>query len=136
MKEALKKLMPCLNQIYLRARHLQKKSATRLKNAINLLFHCSQKKTVMNFETKKSFTFRVNFITLTLSAVQVNQDKDILKYCLKPFIRILRKKLPCNSPMYGKQKYKQIIISIFTLIHFHTLITCIYVQCGIIVKIN
>jgi len=72
---------------------LSKKSANRLKNVLNLLFHCSQKKTVMNFETKKTFTFRVNFITLTLSSKQINSDKEILKYCLEPFIRILRKKL-------------------------------------------
>ena len=63
------------------------KAAVRITNYCNLLYHASPIKRVYSKATKKSYTFRINFITLTLPSKQIHDDKDIYRYCFKPFIR-------------------------------------------------
>lgn len=73
---------------------LSNKSAKRMREAINWLFLVSRNKRVYSKATGKYFTYRVNFITLTLSSRQVHSDEWILKNMLEPFLRKIRTKFP------------------------------------------
>jgi hypothetical protein len=48
-------------------------------------------KRVYDIESKKSFKFKVNFITLTLASSQVHSDKDIKTQIFVPFMELLSK---------------------------------------------
>lgn len=65
---------------------------------------------------KQHFTFRVNFITLTLSASQEHSDKEIKQKLLQPFIRILRNRHGVRNYIWKAEAQDN------DRIHFH--ITC------------
>lgn len=71
---------------------LSKKSAIRINTAITFLNLSTKKKYVFQKETGKYYTFRLNFITLTLHAKQLGTDREVLKNILEPFLRICRNK--------------------------------------------
>lgn len=54
-------------------------SLKNLRNTIKMLIAISKPKEAMNFSTGTTFTFRVNFITLTLSAPQRDHDDYAIK---------------------------------------------------------
>ena len=62
------------------------KSQTRLKNAVNWMLLFADKKRVYSKADKKSFYFRLAFITLTLSDRQQHTDELIKEKCLQPFL--------------------------------------------------
>ena len=65
----------------------------RMRKALFLLLEIADKKKVINPSTNKPFTFRLNFITLTLSSAQgTRTDKEIKKDLLEPFLRKMRAK--------------------------------------------
>lgn len=66
---------------------ISKKAATRMTNAVNWMVLFSHKKRVYSKKTKKSYTFLINFITLTLSEKQKHSDEYIKRHMLYPFLR-------------------------------------------------
>lgn len=69
---------------------LSDKQANRIRKSINWLFMIAVKKTVHDKRTKKKWSFRLNFLTLTLSSKQKHTDNEIRKYMFEPFLRKLR----------------------------------------------
>lgn len=72
-------------------RSLSDKARKRLRDAINWLYILSAKKEVQNNTTKRTFNFRLNFITLTLPATQFHSDKTIKRVALNGFLDTMRK---------------------------------------------
>jgi len=70
---------------------LSSHQAKRLQNALNWLYFCAERKYIRSSKTKKTFFFKLNFITVTLSSSQKHNDKYILKNMLEPLIRKMRK---------------------------------------------
>lgn len=66
---------------------LSKKSASRLREYIQLLCACAATKRVFSAERKKWFSFKVNFVTLTLQSAQVHSDRVIHNKIFREFIR-------------------------------------------------
>lgn len=71
---------------------LSKNSIRKIKNYTNILCDAAKWKTVYSHQEKKSFRFKISFITLTLSSEQIHSDTNIHKLLLQPFLRILRRK--------------------------------------------
>lgn len=69
------------------------KGRKRLEKALAWLIYFSKPKRITDMETNKSFTFNVNFITLTLSAQQAHSDKEVTAVCLKNFLDVCRKQV-------------------------------------------
>jgi len=72
-------------------RSLSDKARKRLRDAINWLFILSSEKQCYNNKTKRTFNFRLNFITLTLPSTQFHSDKTIKRVALNGFLDIMRK---------------------------------------------
>lgn len=70
---------------------LSRKSAQRIKDSINLLYACTKSKTIFEKSSGKYYTFKVNFITLTLPKLQVHTDAEIHKNIFLKFIRHCRR---------------------------------------------
>lgn len=70
----------------------------RIQNAIEWMIATAKRKQVVDFETGKTFNFKVNFITLTLSATQRHSDTEIMQCCFRPWLELVRKK-------YGLKRY-------------------------------
>ena len=68
------------------------KSAKRIKNAVQLLYVCSKPKKVFSKSKGSYFSFKINFITLTLPSKQIHTDKEIHTGIFLKFIRHIRKK--------------------------------------------
>lgn len=71
---------------------LSKKSTARITEQVNLLFSCSRNKTIYDTKTEKYFSFKLNFITLTLPTKQKHTDEYIHKNIFLKFIRKLKNK--------------------------------------------
>ena len=85
-----------------------------LKFAINLLIEQAKWKTMINPTTKNEYRFKVNFITLTLSAPQGNvSDKEIKSQMLGPWLRIMRDTFKLRSYVWRAERQKN------GNIHFH-----------------
>ena len=63
-----------------------KKSKTAMSNALNWLLMFSERKRVYSKADKKTFYFRLAFITLTLSDIQSHDDAFIKNHMLQPFL--------------------------------------------------
>lgn len=72
---------------------VSKKAGRNIDKAISWLLFIAKPKRVYCEELHKSFTFKINFITLTLPAKQVHSDQEIKSRCLNNFISVLRKKV-------------------------------------------
>lgn len=79
----------------------------RLRRSIELLVDIAKPKTFTHPTLQKQFTFKLSFLTLTLSAPQQDySDKQITKDCLQPFLQILRRKYKCQSYIWRAEKQK------------------------------
>lgn len=97
-------------------------SKRKLIKAINLLVAIALPKKAIQFESKKEFTFRVNFITLTLPAPQGSiSDKELKQKCLKQWIEYWKGKLPGMSYVWRAERQKN------GNLHFH-LVTDRYIH--------
>lgn len=68
------------------------KSMKEIKNAVNWLVSAAKHKTLYHAESKKYYTFRVNFITLTLPDTYTEiTDKQLKEDLLNPLLTTLRK---------------------------------------------
>jgi hypothetical protein len=65
---------------------LSEKSKTKVKRAIKYLVYQSTTKTAYNYKTNSRFKFKLTFITLTLSSVQIHTDNVIKKTLLNQFL--------------------------------------------------
>lgn len=91
----------------------------RMFRAMDLLLAISQEKTAINFTTGKPFTFKINFITLTLSAMQEDiPDKLIKKECFSYFLDLLRKQYNFRSYLWRAERQKN------GNLHFHIVSDC------------
>lgn len=97
---------------------MSKGAVKRLQNACELLIAITPKKSFISKKTGKKIIYRIGFITLTLSAPQMQiTDREIKEKMLAPFIRKLKK--------YGLRNY------IWKAerqgngnIHFHVFVDC------------
>lgn len=97
--------------------YLSRKATKRLKTSLNWLIYSSKKKKLFNRRTKKSYTFRVSFITLTLPAEQGDiKDTLIKKVALKPFIEYLKYNHGVNTYLWKAEAQKN------GNIHFHIVV--------------
>lgn len=86
----------------------------RLIKYINLLVAIALPKKAIHFQTGKEFTFRVNFITLTLPAEQGSiSDEQLKRGPLKQWIEYWRGKLPGMSYVWRAERQKN------GNLHFH-----------------
>lgn len=89
--------------------------------AINLLIAIALPKRAPYLDKPGEFTFRINFLTLTLPCAQGNvTDSQLKSQCLAPWIRIWKKKCPGLSYVWRAERQKN------GNLHFH-LITDKYV---------
>lgn len=94
----------------------------KLRYAINLLVAQAEWKTALNFQLQKNFKFRVNFVTLTLSAPQgAISDKEIKRVCLNNFLNRAKKLWNMNTYVWRAEKQRN------TNIHFH-ITTDVYIH--------
>lgn len=99
---------------------LSVKSATRLRNAVDWMMFFSEEKTVHRGKKKGKFTFRMNFITLTLSAAQSHSDAHILHHMLFPFIKWLERKWHVTAYVWRAEiQEKRLANRNERCIHFH-----------------
>lgn len=68
---------------------VSKKSAKKIRLAINWMLLFSKRKSVFSVKEGKSFTFVLAFITLTLSDEQRHTDEYVKRHLLKPFLKWL-----------------------------------------------
>lgn len=93
---------------------MTKAAVTRLRYVINLLVAQAKPKVIGNPFTGKDYTFRINFVTLTLSSDQRGiDDKVIKKKMLDPFIRRMRDRHGLRSYVWRAERQKN------GRIHFH-----------------
>ena len=76
---------------------LSHKSKQNLRNCFNWLRIISNKKQVYSKQENKYFTFKLNFITLTLSDVQKHSDEFIKNHMLMPFLKWMQRSWHVNS---------------------------------------
>jgi hypothetical protein len=94
----------------------------KLRMAINLLVAQSTWKEATNYALNKTFKFRINFITLTLSAPQgAISDKQIKATLLSNFLDRAKKKWGMDTYVWRAEKQKN------TNIHFH-ITTDVYIH--------
>lgn len=94
----------------------------KLRYSINLLVAQSKYKEAFNFELQKTFRFRVNFITLTLSAPQGSiSDKEIKRVCLNNFLNRAKRKWGMHTYVWRAEKQMN------GNIHFH-ITTDVYIH--------
>lgn len=92
---------------------ISSKSSERLKSAIFLLCESATTKRIWDKDWQRWFSFKVNFITLTLPSKQVHADADIYRSIFKPFIRWWRGKNPSLLYIWKAEKQDN------GNIHFH-----------------
>lgn len=95
---------------------LSKFAQKRLKKAINLLIAIATEKEVQNPTTGKYYRFKVNFITLTLSAPATHiPDKEIKRQLLDVWIKRAKRKFKMHNYVWRAERQKN------GNIHFHIL---------------
>lgn len=85
----------------------------RIRTAVNWLFALSENKTVINPKTQKTYNFKINFITLTLSDKQVHSDCYIKKNMLNRFLEKIRYQYNLKSYLWKAESQQN------GNIHFH-----------------
>lgn len=96
------------------------KGRKNLEKNISWLMYLAKPKRVFCAESGKAFTFKINFITLTLPAHQQHSDQEITSRCLKNFLDVLRKNLKLENYIWRAEAQAN------GNIHFH-LVTDIFV---------
>lgn len=88
----------------------------KITRAIDYIIYLSKPKKLPNTTHGKNFTFKLNFITLTLSSPQVHTDQEIKKHLLNQFfIEMSRRwKVPCYIWRAEKQVNGNIHFHIIT----------------------
>lgn len=87
----------------------------KIKKAINYLIYTAHPKKTYNNRTKSYFSFKVNFITLTLSSTQIHSDNEIKKRLLNQFLIEANKKWNVQNYVWKAERQRN------GNIHFHIL---------------
>jgi hypothetical protein len=83
------------------------KAARKVKRAIQILLAISDWKTAYNTSNGRAYKWKINFVTLTLSAAQGKRtDAELSKYLFQPFLRILRNKYGWTSYVWRVERQK------------------------------
>lgn len=77
---------------------ISKKASERIKEKVSWLYELAKNKTVTTTSGKTLFSFKMNFITLTLPALQVHPTAQITAECLNQFLTECKAK-------YGLENY-------------------------------
>lgn len=97
------------------------KQQSRIINYVNLLCSAAPYKNVYSKKDEMKFRFKVTFITLSLSSVQIHSDEEILKELFQPFLRILRNRYNAGAYIWKAevQENGNLHFHITTDIFFH-----------------
>lgn len=80
-------------------------SKKRLRRAIQLICAIAEPKKAMNFKLNKEFTFRLNFITLTLPGPQgAITDREIHKRCVDPWLKKAKRRFKLRSYIWRAER--------------------------------
>jgi hypothetical protein len=97
---------------------ISKKAAKRIERSVVWLLYYAKPKKIHDVLLNKTFSFLINFITLTLPAKQIHSDDEIKKRCLNNFLDVCRKE-------YGLANYVwKAEAQINGNIHFHLVTDC------------
>lgn len=89
-------------------------SIKRLRKVVNTLYAIAENKQAVNFKTGKYFTFKLNFITLTLPSPQGKvTDKELKKEVLDVWIKAAKRKFKLRSYVWKAERQKN------GNLHFH-----------------
>lgn len=92
---------------------MSKTAMKRFRNCFTWLMIISNKKTVYSKLENKYFTFKINFITLTLPTAQKHSDGHVKNNMLQPFLRWMAKSHNANSYIWKAEAQSN------GNIHFH-----------------
>lgn len=104
------------------------KARKRIEVALQWLLFISKPKRISAADTGKSFSFKVNFITLTLPSPQQHTDEEIKQVCLKNFLDRMAKTHGLNNYIWRAEAQAN------GNIHFH-LTTDTYIHYNTIRKV-
>jgi hypothetical protein len=77
----------------------------RLTHCLNLLVAIARPKVATDLKSGKSFTFKLNFVTLTLPAAQGSvTDRELKTKCLDPFIKSMKRKHGLRSYVWRAER--------------------------------
>lgn len=100
------------------------KAATRIRNAVNWMLFLSKKKKVYSSKERTTFSFLLNFITLTLPSRQMHSDDFIKENMLVPFLEWMHRShgnamyvWKCESQINGNIHFH---ITAHTFIHWRS----------------
>ncbi len=97
---------------------LSYKANKRVRLAIDWLIHISKDKHLEKKGIKTAFTYKLNFITLTLSSKQKHSDNEIKSKLLNQFLTELRTKHKCKNYLWRAEAQRN------GNIHFHIVSDC------------
>lgn len=100
---------------------ISRKAAKRIELALSWLFYLAAPKRIHDQESGKAFTFKVNFITLTLPATQVHSDEVIKSTALANFLRAFKHSHKLERYLWRAEAQAN------GNIHFH-LVTDVYIH--------
>lgn len=89
------------------------KANKRVRLAIDWLVYLSKEKPLFKAKEKQHVTFKLNFLTLTLSSKQIHTDNEIKAKLLNQFLTELRTKYNCNNYFWRAESQRN------GNIHFH-----------------
>lgn len=96
------------------------KANKRVRLAIDWMVYLSKEKPLFTKETKQHVTFKLNFLTLTLSSKQIHTDNEIKAKLLNQFLTELRTKYNCSNYLWRAESQRN------GNIHFH-IVTDVFV---------
>lgn len=92
---------------------LSSQSKRKLSHSFSLLNHLSPPRTIWANTKKPIYNFRTSFVTLTLPAAQMHEDKDIKGRILNNFLNVMRQKFGLKNYVWKAELQKN------ENIHFH-----------------
>jgi len=100
---------------------VSKASKGKINQYIDWIVATADWKTALDEKTNKFYTFKVNFITLTLPSPQVHPDQQIKRDCLGQLLSELKRKYPHIRYFWRaeKQANKNIHFHLLTNIYYH-----------------
>ena len=99
---------------------LRKKSIQRLRNCVEWLRLFSEPKYVWQKSKRKGYFFKLNFITLTLSDIQVHEDSYIVRHMLQPFIKWMQREAGVRNYVWRTEVQPKRLKNLNQrCIHFH-----------------
>lgn len=116
-EDGLNKKKENLNKGFKKNRNLSVTSQKKIINSIKWLNYVANKKTYITKNGKK-IQYKLQFITLTLSAPQKHDDRIIVKEILGKFLNECRNKYDLNNYIWRAEKQKN------GNIHFHIVTDC------------